>query len=31
MYGRPWAQLWEKYFEAGMQKPAAEDDIFDFE
>ena len=29
MYGRPWAQLWEKYFEQGMQKPK-EDDIFDF-
>jgi hypothetical protein len=30
MYGRPWAQIWEKYFEEGMQKPARED-IFDFE
>jgi hypothetical protein len=29
MYGRPWAQMWEKYFEQGMQKPK-EDDIFDF-
>ena len=31
MYGRPWAQLSERYFEPGMQKPVAEDDIFDFE
>ncbi len=31
MYGRPWAQIWEKYFEAGMQKPAEGDDIFSFE
>ncbi len=29
IYGRPWAQLWEKYFEKGMQKPKAED-TFDF-
>jgi hypothetical protein len=30
MYGRPWAQLWEKYSEQGMThaEPA---DIFDFE
>ena len=29
MYGRPWAQLWEKYFEKGMEKPK-EEDIFSF-
>jgi hypothetical protein len=29
MYGRPWAQLWEKYYEQGMEKPRDED-IFDF-
>jgi hypothetical protein len=29
LYGRPWAKLWEEYFERGMQKPKA-DDIFDF-
>jgi len=29
MFGRPWAQMWEKYFEQGMEK-AKEDDIFDF-
>jgi hypothetical protein len=31
MYGRPWAQLWEKYQEEGMEKPEAETDIFSFE
>jgi hypothetical protein len=30
MYGRPWAQLWEKYHEPGMKRPEAED-LFDFE
>jgi hypothetical protein len=30
MYNRPWAQLWEKYFEQGMSKPEPED-IFSFE
>jgi hypothetical protein len=30
MHGRPWAQLWEKYFEQGMQKPQSQD-IFKFE
>jgi len=29
MYGRPWAQMWEKYFEQGMEKPK-EEDIFNF-
>jgi len=29
MFGRPWAQLWEKYFEDGMKRPE-EGDIFDF-
>jgi hypothetical protein len=27
MYGRPWAQIWEKYWETGMQRPK-EKDIF---
>ncbi len=27
MFQRPWAQLWEKYFEAGMQKPAEKDPL----
>ena len=30
MYGRPWAQIWEKYFEDGMTPPDAGADIFDF-
>jgi hypothetical protein len=29
MYGRPWAKIWERYFEQGMSRPK-EDDIFDF-
>ena len=29
MYGRPWAHIWEKYFEQGMKKPEAAD-AFDF-
>jgi hypothetical protein len=29
MYGRPWAYLWEKYFEQDMEKPE-EEDIFSF-
>ncbi len=28
MYARPWAQIWEKYFEKGMQRPD-QADIFD--
>ncbi|HEY7671617.1 MAG TPA: hypothetical protein VIC71_05310 [Gammaproteobacteria bacterium] len=30
MYGRPWAQIWEKYWEQGMEKPE-EKDIFSFD
>jgi hypothetical protein len=30
MYGRPWAQMWEKYFEEGMERPKDED-IFTFQ
>jgi len=30
MYGRPWAQIWDKYFEQGMQKPE-KDDLFKFD
>jgi hypothetical protein len=29
MYGRPWAQIWERYREQGMQRPA-EEDLFSF-
>jgi len=32
MYGRPWAQIWEEYFEQGMEKPQNDDeDIFSFD
>ena len=30
MYGRPWAQMWRKYWERDMQPPS-ENDIFSFE
>ena len=30
MYGRPWAQIWEKHWEHGMSRPQ-QDDIFDFD
>jgi hypothetical protein len=30
IYGRPWAQIWEKYWEEGMERPADED-IFNFD
>jgi hypothetical protein len=30
MYGRPWGQIWEKYFEQDMERPE-EEDIFSFE
>jgi len=30
LYGRPWAAVWEEYFEQKMQRPKRED-IFDFE
>jgi hypothetical protein len=30
MFGRPWAHLWEKYWEQGMERPT-EDDLFRFE
>jgi hypothetical protein len=29
MYGRPWAQIWERYHEQGMQRPL-EKDLFSF-
>jgi hypothetical protein len=29
IYGRPWAQIWEKYHEEGMSRPVGED-LFDF-
>jgi len=30
MYGRPWNELWETYFEQGMERPE-EEDFFSFE
>jgi len=30
MYGRPWAQIWQEYHEAGMERPES-DDIFSFD
>jgi hypothetical protein len=29
-YDRPWARIWEEYFEQGMQRPEPDEDIFDF-
>ena len=29
MYGRPWAQIWERYFESGMRRPD-DDSLFEF-
>jgi hypothetical protein len=29
LYGRPWAHIWEQYWEQGMEKPD-DDDLFDF-
>jgi hypothetical protein len=29
-FGRPWAQIWERYHEEGMERPV-DDDIFSFE
>ena len=31
MYGRPWAQMYEKYWEDGMERPDAMEDLFNFE
>jgi hypothetical protein len=31
-FGRPWAQMWEKYFEEGMERPSdAMEELFDFD
>jgi hypothetical protein len=29
-YDRPWARIWEEYFEEGMKRPEPDGDIFDF-
>ena len=31
MYGRPWAQIWDEYFEGEMQGAGDDEDIFSFE
>jgi hypothetical protein len=31
MYGRPWAQTWERYFEDGMSRPDPNEDNFKFD
>jgi hypothetical protein len=32
VYGRPWAHIWEKYHEQGMERPKKEgEDLFDFD
>jgi len=30
-YDRPWARVWEEYFEKGMKRPEPSDDIFRFD
>jgi hypothetical protein len=30
-YDRPWARIWEEHFEEGMQRPEADENIFEFE
>ncbi len=30
IYGRPWAHIWEKYFEQDMKRPERSDDLDDF-
>jgi hypothetical protein len=30
IYGRPWAQIWERYHEKGMQRPDEQEDLFSF-
>jgi hypothetical protein len=30
LYGRPWARFWEQYHEKGMQRPDADEALFDF-
>ena len=30
LYDRPWARIWEEYFEKGMKRPAAADDLGGF-
>ena len=30
-YDRPWARIWEEYFEEGMSRPEPDEDLFNFE
>ena len=30
MFGRPWAANWEQFLERGMERPAQDEDVFDF-
>jgi hypothetical protein len=30
-FDRPWAKVWEEYFEAGMTRPEADESIFEFD
>jgi hypothetical protein len=30
-YDRPWARIWEEYFEQGMQRPEPDESIFEFQ
>jgi hypothetical protein len=30
MFDRPWAKVWEQYFEQGMKRPQQQEDLFDF-
>lgn len=30
LFDRPWARIWEEYFEKGMQRPAANDTLGGF-
>jgi hypothetical protein len=31
IYGRPWAQIWDEYFEQGMRGANDDEDIFSFD
>jgi hypothetical protein len=30
-YDRPWARIWEEYFEEGMSRPSEDEDLFKFD
>jgi hypothetical protein len=30
LYDRPWARIWEEFFERGMKRPAEADDLGGF-